>query len=74
MESRFTATTKHDLWPQATLHTQWPGSGSQGDPTFDAFYRSIVPGLTSTVEISELMKAAGSELLDKIGVRDGLIG
>ena len=70
IESRFTATTQHDLWPQATLHTQWPGSGSKGDPIFDAFYRSMVPGLTSAVETSELMKAAGSELLDKIGVRD----
>ncbi|KAF8556262.1 alpha beta-hydrolase [Imleria badia] len=67
IESRFTATTQHDLWPQATLHTQWPGSGSKGDPIFDGFYRSIVPGLTSAVETSELMKAAGSELLDKIG-------
>lgn len=44
-----------------------------GDPTFDSFYRSIVPGLTSSVEISELMKAAGQELLDKIGVGDSLI-
>lgn len=74
IESRFTATADHNLWPQATLHTQWPGSGSKGDPIFDTFYRSIVPGLTSAVELSELMKVAGSELLDKIGVRDGLIG
>lgn len=74
IESRFTATREHTLWPQAILHTQWPGSGTKGDPTFDAFYRSIVPGLTSAVETSQLMKATGSELLDKIGVRDGPIG
>ncbi|KAF9246873.1 alpha beta-hydrolase [Melanogaster broomeanus] len=67
IESRFTATAKYGTWPQATLHTQWPGSGTQGDPVFDAFYRSTVPCLTSAVETSELMKAAGSELLDKIG-------
>ncbi|KAG6375082.1 Alpha/Beta hydrolase protein [Boletus reticuloceps] len=67
IESRFTATKEHGLWPQATLHTQWPGSGSRGDPIFDAFYRSVVPGLTSAVEMSELMKVAGSALLDKIG-------
>ncbi|KAG9317135.1 alpha beta-hydrolase [Chiua virens] len=67
IESRFTATKEHALWSQATLHTQWPGSGIQGDPTFDAFYRSMVPSLTSAVEASELTKVAGSELLDKIG-------
>jgi hypothetical protein len=27
-------------WPQAELHTQWPGTGRMGDATFDAFYRS----------------------------------
>lgn len=70
IESRFTATAEYNLWPQATLLTQWPGSGCKGDPIFDAFYRSIVPSLTSTIQTSELMKAAGSELLDKIGVRD----
>lgn len=69
VESRITATAEYDLWPQATLHTQWPGSGREGDPLFDAFYRSIVPSLTSIDEVSKLMKAAGSELLDKIGVR-----
>ena len=39
MEQQFTATQYFDLWPQAQLHTQWPGSGLQGDPTFDNFMR-----------------------------------
>lgn len=68
IESHCTATAKYNLWPQAALHTQWPGTGTKGDPVFDAFYRSIVPSLVSRVEAAELMKAAGSELLDKIGV------
>lgn len=67
IESHCTATAKYNLWPQAALHTQWPGTGTKGDPVFDAFYRSIVPSLVSRVEAAELMKAAGSELLDKIG-------
>ncbi|KAI6122834.1 alpha beta-hydrolase [Pisolithus croceorrhizus] len=67
VESRFTATAKYKHWPQAVLHTQWPGPGTKGDPVFDAFYRSIVPSLTSPVEVSRLMKAAGTQLLDRIG-------
>lgn len=67
VESRFTATAKYKLWPQASLHTQWPGAGTKGDPVFDTFYKSIVPSLTSPVEVSQLMKAAGTQLLDRIG-------
>lgn len=67
IESRCTATAKYKLWPQAALHTQWPGSGTKGDPVFDAFYKSIVPNLASSVEVSELVKAAGTQLLDRIG-------
>ncbi|KAI6046464.1 alpha beta-hydrolase [Pisolithus marmoratus] len=67
IESRFTATAKYKLWPQAALHTQWPGSGTKGDPVFDAFYKSIVPSLTSPVEVSQLVKATGTQLLDRIG-------
>ncbi|KAI6128420.1 alpha beta-hydrolase [Pisolithus croceorrhizus] len=67
VESRFTATAKYKHWPQAVLHTQWPGSGTKGDPVFDAFYKSIVPSLTSPVEVSQLVKTAGTQLLDRIG-------
>ncbi|KAF9453619.1 alpha/beta-hydrolase [Macrolepiota fuliginosa MF-IS2] len=67
IESRFTATGRFKFWPQATLHTQWPGNGSMGDPVFDAFYASTVPSLISEEETSVKMKNAGSSLLDKIG-------
>jgi hypothetical protein len=40
-ESLFTAPEKYKLWPQAGLHTQWPGGlGIAGDPAFDQFYAS----------------------------------
>ena len=41
-EWQFTAIEKEARWPQAKLHTQWPGEGPnkgrKGDPIFDAFY------------------------------------
>ncbi|KAF5357601.1 hypothetical protein D9758_007417 [Tetrapyrgos nigripes] len=67
IELRFTATQRFNLWPKASLHTQWPGSGVAGDPIFDNFFASTVPGLVSDEESSVKMKAAGSKLLDQIG-------
>ncbi|TFK74468.1 alpha/beta-hydrolase [Pluteus cervinus] len=67
VEARFTATQLYNLWPQASLHTQWPGSGTSGDLIFDQFYAAIMPSLSSDVEVSTKIKAAGSQLLDKIG-------
>jgi len=67
IEQRFTATQRFQLWPQASLLTQWPGNGSVGDDTFDKFYSSIVPVLLSNEEASERIKHAGSALLDRVG-------
>jgi pimeloyl-ACP methyl ester carboxylesterase len=71
VEQRFTAPEIQHLWPQASKHTQWPGTGDrkgrQGDPFFDAFYATQVEGLDSAVETQNLILAAGSALLDKIG-------
>jgi len=72
IESYFTATQRFKLWPQATLHTQWPGNGSMGDAIFDSFYASTVPSLVSDEETSERIRAAGPALLDKIGVSCGV--
>ena len=44
-EQMYTATQLFDLWPQAHLHTQWPGPGLIGDPVFDAFIRANEAGL-----------------------------
>jgi len=35
---KFTAQEKEKLWPQAALHTQWPGAGEPGDPAFDQYW------------------------------------
>ncbi|KAK7029798.1 AB hydrolase-1 domain-containing protein [Favolaschia claudopus] len=67
VESHFTAVERFKLWPQAVLHTQWPGNGSVGDPTFDNFYASTVPSLNSTTEEAMKIKDAAPKLLDQIG-------
>ena len=63
----FTASASDPRWPQATKHTQWPGTGKRGDPTFDAFYATQVPYLADQVETQRLMLAAGTALLERIG-------
>jgi pimeloyl-ACP methyl ester carboxylesterase len=71
VELRFTAPEKFNAWPQAKLHTQWPGDGDgkgrRGDPVFDQFYASQVESLASAVETQSLVQSAGAALLDKIG-------
>lgn len=67
VESLFTATRNHKLWPNASLHTQWPGNGSVGDPIFDKFFASMVPLLTNAVETSTKVQNALVALLDIIG-------
>ena len=37
------------LWPQAALHTQWPGTGEPGDPAFDQYWASNMPGMENRV-------------------------
>lgn len=66
-EKRWTACHEYLLWPEAALHTQWPGSGRIGDPIFDSYYASIVPSLTDYSTEQALMRAAGTCLLDRIG-------
>ncbi|CAF2614042.1 unnamed protein product [Rotaria sp. Silwood2] len=72
MEERFTATNFYQLWPQAVLHTQWPGTnkttkGRKGDPIFDAFYASTVQFVAHETNVQMMMQKAGTALLDKIG-------
>ena len=67
IQKRFTAVEKYNLWPQAHLHTQWPGTGVPGDPVFDQFYASQVPAMTSFPLQQELSSGAIVALIDKIG-------
>ena len=66
-ERRFTAPKTSNLWPQAKRHTQWPGSGKSGDRTFDAFYATQFPSLSSGEKSQLLNRAAVVALLDRIG-------
>ncbi|MDI4642710.1 hypothetical protein K9U39_17495 [Rhodoblastus acidophilus] len=68
-ENLFTAPERNPGWPQAELHTQWPGGsgkGRAGDPVFDQFYASQVASLTNP-DSENLMQPAGAALLDRIG-------
>ncbi|KAL8755323.1 MAG: hypothetical protein Q9199_003720 [Rusavskia elegans] len=71
VEQGFTApekfTNSSTSYPQASLHTQWPGTGLRGDPIFDQFYASQVQ-LQRDIDISDrLMKNALNLLIDKVG-------
>jgi pimeloyl-ACP methyl ester carboxylesterase len=66
-EQRFVAPERFKRWPQAHLHTQWPGEGKPGDPAFDQFYASQFPSLASFPKQQELNRDALIALFDKIG-------
>ncbi|GME22578.1 uncharacterized protein LTHEOB_11244 [Neofusicoccum parvum] len=80
---RWTAVARHAPWPQARLHTQWPGAsatpttaiGQPGDPVFDAYVASLAPLLRGADEAGAqlAMRAAGAALLDRIGRRVVLV-
>ena len=67
IQQRFTAPERSNLWPQAKLHTQWPGSGVAGDPVFDQFFAQNYPSLAGFPRQQELNRDAGAALLDRIG-------
>ena len=67
VQKRFTTIEKYNAWPQAHLHTQWPGTGVPGDPVFDQFYASQVPSMVSYPLQQEFSTKAIIALLDKIG-------
>lgn len=71
IESQFTSTADLGNWPQAKLHTQWPGNGplkgKRGDPVFDAFYATQVESLASNNDAQLFNQKAVSALLDRIG-------
>jgi pimeloyl-ACP methyl ester carboxylesterase len=57
-------------WPQAALHTQWPGgagSGVPGEYAYDQFMASQVANMPDTVMAYTLTTRAITQLLEKIG-------
>lgn len=67
IERYFTAPKLTTLWPEAALHTQWPGTGVAGDPIFDQYMDQIYPSLADTALQQQLNRDAGAALLDRIG-------
>jgi pimeloyl-ACP methyl ester carboxylesterase len=67
VEQRFVAPERAKLWPQAHLHTQWPGAGQPGDAVFDQFYASQVPSIVDFAKQQALNHDAGIALIDRIG-------
>ena len=66
-QRQFTAPERYNRWPQAHLHTQWPGHGVPGDPVFDQFYASQMPSIQDFTLQQELNRDAIVALLEKIG-------
>src|ERR1700741_5119545 len=51
IEQNFTDIEESQLWPQAKLHTQWPGGpGKAGNPSFDQFMSSEVQSIASAAD------------------------
>lgn len=67
IERRFIAPERFTLWPQARLHTQWPGSGAPGDAAFDQFLASQLPSIQGFALQQTLNRDAIVALLERIG-------
>jgi len=67
VEQRFVAPERFKQWPQAHLHTQWPGEGKPGDPVFDQFYAAQFPSIANFAKQQEINPPALIALLEKIG-------
>ena len=67
VEQRFVAPERFKMWPQAHLHTQWPGEGKPGDPIFDQFYAAQFPSIANFAKQQEINPPALITLLEKIG-------
>jgi pimeloyl-ACP methyl ester carboxylesterase len=65
--SRFVAQEKYKLWPQAVLHTQWPGTGDPDDPATVQLAASQMPAIEDFNKQQFLNRDALVALLDKIG-------
>jgi pimeloyl-ACP methyl ester carboxylesterase len=66
-QRRYVAQERFDAWPQARLHTQWPGDGTLDDPAVRQLVSSQLPSIKSFHRQQELNTAALVALVDKIG-------
>jgi len=66
-QRRYIAQEKYKLWPQAHLHTQWPGSEELDDPSVQQLLASQIPAIRDFTKQQMLNTPALIALLDKIG-------
>ena len=66
-QRQFAAPERYKPWPQAHLHTQWPGPAVPGDMVFDQFYASQMPSIQDFTLQQQLNREAIVALLEKIG-------
>jgi pimeloyl-ACP methyl ester carboxylesterase len=66
-QRRYLQQEKFKLWPQAYLHTQWPGSGAPDDPVTLQMVGSYVPEIEDFTKQQFLNRDALVALFDKIG-------
>lgn len=62
----FTGCAAHGTWPQARLHTQWPGTGDLGDPAFDRLVASGVPMIRGQEAQEAATRDAVAALVDRV--------
>src|SRR5215475_13908624 len=66
-QRRYLAQAKYKLWPQAHLHTQWPGSGAPDDPVTLQMISGYLPEIESFTKQQFLNRDALVALIDRIG-------
>jgi pimeloyl-ACP methyl ester carboxylesterase len=64
---RFVTVARYKLWPQARLHSQWPGTAEPGDPIYDQMQAQELPDIANAPLREQLNRDAGVALFDKIG-------
>ena len=65
--SRFVSQEKSKLWPQAQLHSQWPGTGEPDDDASMQLASGQLPAIESFTKQQVLNRDALVALLEKIG-------
>jgi pimeloyl-ACP methyl ester carboxylesterase len=66
-QRRYLQQEKYKLWPQAHLHTQWPGNGEPDDPVTLQMVGSYVPEIGDFARQQALNRDALVALFDRIG-------
>src|SRR5882672_625390 len=66
--ARFVSQEKAKLWPQAVLHTQWPGTGNTDDPAAQQVMASQLPAIESFEKQQFLNRDALLALFERIEI------